>query len=212
MRTPPRLEDLHPWLRWRVNQLAVSHRTANPDTSLCLIWAHRSTAEQQSAFKAGRSKLDGVKKFSLHNYKPSMAADLWVYTNADDDDPVLYENRPKRSEGLSLQLLQKGSLRRWYIPLGNLAEDIDLEAGALWRFFRDGPHVQIPKKQRMMLVQDALNAKGFDAGLADGIIGPKSRSAIMAAQQESGILGAFSSSLMPVHPDLWAWLNKEDEE
>ena len=34
----------------------------------------------------------------------------------------------------------------------------------------------------------------------------------MAAQQESGILGAFSSSLMPVHPDLWAWLNKEDEE
>ena len=211
MRTPPKLEDLHPWLRWRVNELSVAHRTANPGTSLCLIWGHRSPAEQSAAYRAGRSKLDGIKKFSLHNYSPSLAADVWVYTNADDEDPDLYENRPKRSEGLSLQLLQKGSLKRWYIPLGKLAEGIDLEAGALWRTFRDGPHVQVPKLQRMKLVQEALNSKGFDAGVVDGIIGPKTRSAIMAAQQKSSLLGTFRSRLMPVHPDLWEWLHEEEE-
>ena len=211
MRTPPKLEDLHPWLRWRVNELSVCHRSTAPDTTLCLIWGHRSVAEQHSAYKAGRSKLDGVKKFSLHNYKPSLAADLWVYTNADCCDPALYENRPPKSEGMSLQLLQKGSLKRWYIPLGKLASDIGMEAGALWRTFRDGPHVQVPKHQRMVLVQDALKAKGFDVGPCDGIIGPRTRSAIMAAQQKSGLVGRFKSSLMPVDPDLWAWLHKDGE-
>jgi len=208
MRTEPKLCDLHPWLRWRVNELAVTHRLANPDAAICLIWGHRSPAEQDAAFKAGRSKLDGVRKFSLHNYKPSLAADVWVYTNADCCDPTLYENRPKRSEGLDLQLLQKGSLRRWYIPMGKLAKDLGLEAGALWRTFRDGPHVQVPKKDRMKMVQDALNAKGFNAGPADGIIGPKTRSAIMAAQQKSGLVGRFRSKSMPVDPDLWAWLHE----
>ena len=210
MRTKPRLEDLHPWLRWRLNELAVAHRAANVDTSLCLIWGIRSIREQQSAYKAGRSKLDGVRKFSLHNYSPSLAADVWVYSNADDDDPEIYEGRPKRSEGLSLELLQKGSLKRWYIPLGKLAEDIGLEAGALWRTFRDGPHVQVPKKQRMKLVQEALNANGFDVGPSDGIIGPRTRAAIAKANKEAGVLGTFKSRLMPVHPDLWAWLHRED--
>jgi hypothetical protein len=160
------------------------------------------------AFKAGRSKLDGVKRFSLHNYMPSLAADVWVYTNAGDES--LYENRPPRDEGLDLQLLQRGSLRQWYMPLGNLAVDLDLEAGALWRRFRDGPHVQIPKAQRMKLVQEALNQRGFSAGIVDGDIGPKTRAAIESAKGESTIHGYFKSSLMPVHPDLWAWLHREE--
>jgi len=209
-RTKPRLEDLHPWLRWRLNELAVAHRVANVDTSLCLIWGIRSIREQQSAYKAGRSKLDGVRKFSLHNYTPSLAADVWVYSNADDEDPEIYEGRPKRSEGLSLELLQKGSLKRWYIPLGKLAKDLGLEAGALWRTFRDGPHVQVPKKQRIKLLQDALTAKGFDVGPSDGIIGSKTWGGIVLAQHKSGILDNFKSRLMPVHPDLWAWLHGKD--
>ena len=210
MRTPPKLADLHEWLRWRVNELAVTHSTANPGTSMCLIWAHRTPAEQNTAYKAGRSKLDGVKKCSLHNYLPSLAADLWIYSGADDEDDVLYEGRPPKSDGLSLELLQKGSLRRWYIPMGGLAKDVGLEAGALWVTFRDGPHVQVPKAERMKLVQDALNAKGFDVGPSDGIIGPRTRAAIKAAKEESGLTKPFKSRLMPVSPSLWAWLHGEE--
>ena len=210
MRTPPLLKDLHPWLRWRVNDIAVSHRISLPDASLCLIWAHRSTDEQKAAYAAKRSKLDGVRKFSLHNYRPSLAADLWVYTGSDDDDPVLYEGRPSKKEGLSLQLLQRGSLKVYYIPMGALAREAGLEAGALWRLFRDGPHVQVPKLQRMKLLQDALNTKGFAAGMADGIIGPKTKAAINKAADEAGEPGYFRSSLMPVRPSLWEWLHEED--
>ena len=208
MRTPPRLEDLHPWLRWRINDIAVSHRISLPDASLCLIWGHRSVEEQKAAYAAKRSKLDGVRKFSRHNYRPSLAADLWVYTGSDDDDPILYEGRPSKKEGLSLPLLQKGSLKRYYIPLGALAREAGLEAGALWRTFRDGPHVQVPKKERMKLLQDVLNSRGFDVGVADGIIGPKTKAGIEKAADLSGERGYFRSSLMPVTPALWAWLHE----
>ena len=210
MRTPPRLEDLHPWLRARVNDLAVVHRRANPCTSLCLIWAERSISTQKAAYAAGRSKLDGVKRFSLHNYFPSLAADLWVYTGADDDDEEIYEGRPPKAHGLDLQLMQKGSLKNWYIPLGKLAKECGLEAGALWRTFRDGPHVQVPKKQRMKLLQEALNAKGFDVGDSDGIIGPRTKAGIAKARKEVGMIGTFRPGLMPVHPDLWEWLHEKD--
>lgn len=206
MRTPPRLEDLHPWLRWRINDVAVSHRISLPDASLCLIWGHRSVDEQKAAYAAKRSKLDGVRKFSLHNYLPSLAADLWVYTNSDDDDSILYEGRPSKKEGLSLQLLQKGSLKRYYIPLGALAREAGLEAGALWRTFRDGPHVQVPKRQRIVMLQRALTDNGYDVGGVDGILGAKTKKAIEGAKVESGIK-ARAGGPMPIHPDLWEWLH-----
>ena len=59
----------------------------------------------------------------------------------------------------------------------------------------------------MKLVQDALNAKGFDVGPSDGIIGPRTRAAIQAAKEESGLIKPFKSRLMPVSPSLWAWLH-----
>ena len=202
------MKDLVPWLRSRVNALAVSHRATNPGTSLCLIWAHRSTAEQAMAYRAKRSKINGTSKFSLHNYLPALAADLWVYTEAQDVD--LYENRPPKSHGLELQLLQRGSLKNWYIPMAHLAEMEGMEAGALWRTFRDGPHVQVPRRERTVLLQDALAVKGFDVGGIDGILGRNTRTAISRAQLASGISNN-SRGLMPVHPDLWAWLHQEDE-
>lgn len=205
MRTPPRLEDLVPWLRIRVNALAVAHRAANPGTALCLIWGHRTPEEQQRAYRARRSKINGKTKFSLHNFKPALAADLWVYTEAVDEE--LYENRPPRDLGLQLQLLQKGSLKNWYIPMGRLAEMEGLEAGALWRTFRDGPHVQVPKRQRIVILQRALAYNGYDVGGVDGILGPKTRKAIAGAQMESGIK-ARGGGPMPVHPALWEWLHR----
>ena len=178
---------------------------------MCLIWAHRSTEEQQLAYKAGRSKIDGKRRFSLHNYLPSLAADVWVYTNADPDDRDLYENRPPKSEGLKLQLLQRGSFKRWYLPMGKLAAEVGLEAGALWRFFRDGPHVQVPREERMKFLQHALCAKGFDPGPIDGIIGGRTRAAIRLASSASNILGYQRRGLMPVTPQLWKWLHEEGQ-
>jgi hypothetical protein len=206
MRTPPKLSDLHPWLRERVLLLSESHRTANPGTALCLIWGIRSVEEQQKAYKAGRSKIDGKRKFSLHQY--GLAADLWVYTEAQET--TLYENRPPKSDGLELQLLQKGSLRRWYIGLGHLAEMEGLEAGALWRTFRDGPHVQVPKHERIVLLQDALNGRGFNVGDPDGAVGPKTRAGIRAAAKEANLDVGSNGRLMPVRPQLWHWLQGGD--
>lgn len=205
MRTPPRLEDLATWLRLRVNALAVAHRAANPGTALCLIWGHRTPEEQQRAYAAKRSKLNGKTRFSLHNYMPALAADLWVYTEAADD--VFYENRPPRDAGLELQLMQKGSLKNWYIPMAYLAEMEGLEAGALWRTFRDGPHVQVPKRQRIVMLQSALAYNGYDVGGCDGILGRKTRKAISGAKIESGIRHD-SRGPMPAHPDLWKWLHR----
>ena len=185
--------------------MAVSHRAANPGTALCLIWGHRSLAEQQAAYKAGRSKINGKTKFSLHNFKPALAADLWVYTEAADD--TLYENRPPKDLGLELQLMQKGSLKDWYIPMAYLAEMEGLEAGALWRRFRDGPHVQVPKRQRIVLLQQALAYNGYDVGAVDGILGSKTKKGIEGAKVESGIK-ARAGGPMPIHPDLWEWLHR----
>lgn len=202
MRTQPKLDDLHPWLRERVVALSESHRTTNPGTALCLIWGIRSAEEQQKAYRAGRSKINGTTKFSLHQY--GLAADLWVYTEAQE--PVLYENRPPKADGLDLQLLQRGSLKRWYIPLGHLAEMEGLEAGALWRTFRDGPHVQVPKHERMVLLQDALNGRGYNVGDPDGVVGPKTRSGIQSAASEAKLSGQKNGRLMPVRPELWHWI------
>ena len=212
-RTAPKLDDLHPALREAVERLADAHRQAHPDTSLCLIWAHRSPEEQRKAHKAGRSKLDGVRRMSLHNYLPSLAADVWVYTGGDDESPQMYEGRPPKADGMSLQLLQRGSLKRWYIPLGKLAQDEGLEAGALWRTFRDGPHVQLSRKDRVKALQQVLTDRGYAPGPIDGAPGPKTMAAVAVAGLASGCayeVSAGQARLMPVHPELWAWLHDRE--
>jgi hypothetical protein len=98
--------------------------------------------------------------------------------------------------------------RTWYIPMGYLAEMEGLEAGALWRTFRDGPHVQVPKRQRIVMLQRVLTDNGYDVGGVDGILGPKTKKAIEGAKVESGIK-ARAGGPMPIHPDLWEWLHRD---
>ena len=208
-RTAPALADLYPRLATAVVHIAEAHRVANPGTALCLIWGIRTPAEQQSAYAAGRTRIDGVKRHSLHAY--GLAADLWVYTDAFGDCR-LYENRPPRDEGLRLELLQRGSLKRWYIPMARLAEDIDpaIEAGALWRTLKDGPHIQIgPLHERVRILQTLLESRGFDPGPVDGECGPLTRAAMERAGCSCGIpwdVSRRQRRLMPCHPDLFRWL------
>tara|TARA_R110000824_G_C15058502_1_gene662164 strand:+ start:134 stop:784 length:651 start_codon:yes stop_codon:yes gene_type:complete len=213
-RTAPRLEDLHPVLAAAVERLADTHRQAHPDTSMCLIWAHRTPDEQRAAHQAGRSKLDGVRRMSLHNYRPALAADVWVYTGGDDESPILYEGRPPKRDGMELQLLQRGSLRRWYMPMGKLAEEQGLEAGAMWRTFRDGPHIQMSRSDRVKALQMVLAERGYSPGPVDGICGGKTCAAVAVAGMASGRSWKVSTRqmrLMPCHPELWAWLHRPEK-
>ncbi len=40
---------------------------------------HRSLARQKQLFDEGKSQIDGIKKKGKHNFKPSLAADIYVY-------------------------------------------------------------------------------------------------------------------------------------
>ena len=211
-RTEPKLSDLHPRLRERVLDLVRAHESAFPDRALCLIWGHRSTTEQIAAAQAGRSRIDPRRgRFGLHNYQPSLAADLWVYIEHEGTCETFFENRPARSLGLDLQLLKRGDFREFYLPLGKLAEMVGLEAGAMWRTLRDGPHVQLKKEDRIKALQSALNGRGFDCGEVDGKFGPKSRAAIEDAGHASGERWSVSrrqANLMPITPAHWRWLHE----
>lgn len=50
-----------------------------PGYSLAVGQTYRSPIQQQAAASAGRSKADGVSKFSLHQWFPSEAIDLVAY-------------------------------------------------------------------------------------------------------------------------------------
>jgi membrane-bound lytic murein transglycosylase B len=43
-------------------------------------------------------------------------------------------------------------------------------------------------KQTVVLIQSRLNALGYDAGEADGVMGPNTRAALRAFQQSSGLI------------------------
>jgi hypothetical protein len=209
-RTNPRLNDIHPLLRSRVLAIAKDHRGHYPDRRLCLIWGHRTPAEQNKAYRKRRSRIDGVKRFGLHNYRPSLAADLWVYLYDDGGpDMDLHEDRPERDTYKRLCLLEPGDFGNYYRPMGLTAKDHELEWGGDWPSLRDGPHVQMNREDRIRALQAVLNACGFHAGGLDGIDGRKTRRAIKAAGRASGLkasVGWRQRRLMPIHPDTWAWL------
>ncbi len=209
-RTPPRLSDLVPELRAKVRELAALHDSAFPERALCLIWGLRSVAEQRAAYAAGRSKLDGVKRHSLHAY--GLAADLWVYTGDHAEDHGLFQGRPPRKAGLRLQL-RRGALRAFYWPMARIAREVGLEPGAFWRM-GDGPHVQLSRKDRFCVLQAALDCAGYHPGPVDGAVGKRTRAAMEAAGKDAGIPWRVSwrmRRLFPMRPELWAWIRNKGE-
>jgi len=210
MKTPPRFADLHPLLREKIYKTAALHEKPHPERLLVLIWGHRSVAEQLKAYGDGFSKLDGVRKVSYHNYLPSLAADLWVYTDGAWDSAEVIEGRPPKDKGFVLQLMERRAFRTFYRPLGKIARKVGLKWGGSWG---DGPHFQLSRRDRIKAVQDALQRCGFAPGPIDGVHGPKTRAAIRAAVRASGIKneieGWWRRRSMPVLPPLWAWLHAE---
>lgn len=69
-----KLETCHEDLQ-KILKLAISRS----DIDFGISEGHRSLERQMQLFLEGKSKVDGVNKKGKHNYKPSLAADLYVY-------------------------------------------------------------------------------------------------------------------------------------
>lgn len=68
------LDTCHPDLM-KILELAIKRS----DVDFGVTEGHRSLERQQQLFKEGKSKIDGINKKGMHNYNPSLAADLYAY-------------------------------------------------------------------------------------------------------------------------------------
>jgi len=71
-----KLETCHPDLK-RIMLTAIT----NSPVDFGISEGYRSVEDQQRYFAEGKSKLDGLKHKSKHNYDPSMACDIYVWLN-----------------------------------------------------------------------------------------------------------------------------------
>ena len=134
------LTDTVPELQTKVPLIISDYETAYPGRELKVICTLRSTEEQQALFDEGRTKVDGVHKFSKHNPDPTeplaKAVDFGVFVNN--------------------QYITQNS---YYYPLLDLARKYQLISGLDFfdtgqpleqclahPYFKDPPHVEIPGK------------------------------------------------------------------
>lgn len=87
---------------------------------------HRSVEKQQEYFKAGKSRIDGIKTIGKHNYNPSRAVDIYGYVNgkADYSEPVM-----RYLAELILSIAGEMSIR--------------VQWGGNWKTFVDMPHFEL---------------------------------------------------------------------
>lgn len=149
------LAQMHPWLRERVVLALAAWRAAAPaGESIRLVESVRSLATQQRYHAEGKSRADGVTRYSLHQFAPSLAADVAVTRG-----------------GKYVASASDAAWQRW----GSAAEATGLEWGGRWKGLVDCPHVQVPLSQRARLVQRAVGVA------VDGDWGPKTQAAVALA-------------------------------
>lgn len=148
------LAAMHPYLRERVAAALADWRAgAAPGETIRLVESVRSLATQQGYYKAGKSRADGVERFSLHQFAPALAADVAVVRG-----------------GKYVQSAADTAWQRW----GAAAKAHGLEWGGDWTSLVDCPHVQVSEAERVRLVQAAVGAT------PDGRWGPATEAAIGA--------------------------------
>ena len=73
-RSNKQLQTCHEDLQ-KILSLAISRS----DVDFGISEGHRSVTRQYQLYVEGKSKIDGKTKKGKHNYKPSLAADLYIY-------------------------------------------------------------------------------------------------------------------------------------
>lgn len=148
------LAAMHPWLRTRVEAALADWRAgAAPGESIRITESVRTLAVQQSYYRAGKSRADGVDRLSLHQFAPALAADVAVIR-----------------AGAYVGSAADTAWQRW----GSCAKAHGLEWGGDWSKLVDCPHVQVPESQRIRLLQAAVGAT------PDGVWGPATEAALSA--------------------------------
>ena len=147
------LAKMHPFLRERVVRVLAAWRAgAAPDETIKIVESVRPLSVQQSYFKAGKSRADGVTSFSNHQFSPSLACDCIVIRSG--------------------KIVAKLSDPAWQ-AYGDLVEAEGLTWGGKWKL-GDGPHCELSEVERIKLVQAAVGA------VADGAWGPATAKAVGA--------------------------------
>jgi hypothetical protein len=138
---------------------------------------------QRQGYVNGRSKVDGVTRFSRHQF----GGEGLAATVACD---------------LVLRVDGKWSWASKHIPyynaLGRMATALGLQSGVDWDMdgvlvqhdpdesFYDGPHVQVPTREFRKIAQRMLRHLGYYSGKIDGIIGGWTTAALDCARNQEG--------------------------
>lgn len=70
------LNTCHPYLK-----LILERAISLSPIDFGISEGHRSIERQYHLFQIGRSKIDGINRKGKHNYSPSRAADIYIYTS-----------------------------------------------------------------------------------------------------------------------------------
>ena len=235
----PSLAELHPSLATALQSAARKYALSNPGRCLSLVWGHRSLQKQQEAHVDGKSKIDGITRFSLHNYSPALAADCWVTVTAMPDRPylvcgradkvkppvglIVLSSKLKMTGGLDLSPSEVFAEYKQYgraavattvgLPHTRPGSPVPwantLEWGGSWKKFVDGPHVQLAERDRYYLLQKMLAAGGWYNDALDGLFGPKTKRAVTEAGRHFNCRAAVSRGPLRCHPQLWRRLHDE---
>lgn len=143
------LARMHPWLRRRVVDILTTWRNGADDETIRITESVRPLATQKAYFAEGKSKADGVREFSFHQFDPALACDC-IIVRGGKIPPITDPS---------------------WVAYGEIAESEGLTWGGRWKM-RDGPHVEVPEIERVRLVQAALGL------VADGAWGPKTDAAV----------------------------------
>jgi peptidoglycan L-alanyl-D-glutamate endopeptidase CwlK len=96
---------------------------------------HRSIADQQKAYREGKSQIDGITKKGNHNYDPALAFDFYAFVNGN----LTYESRHMAfvAAWIILTGVQLGIILRWG---GNWDSDSEIITD---QSFVDLPHIEL---------------------------------------------------------------------
>lgn len=109
----------------------------------------------------------------------------WFSLVADSGDRDAASKRDEIAKALRPEQLEKakGAAKLWKPrPLDPEANSIDLPAE-----WTDAKAVNVDMKQAVANIQTILNKNGYDAGPADGVMGGKTKNAIVAFQKDNGM-------------------------